>query len=333
MGMGVVTVFGGAGFLGRYVVRALVRKGAQVRVVCRRPDEAMRCKPMGDVGQVIAVAANIRDDASVAAAIAGSDAVINLIGILYERGRQTFDAIHAEGAARIARVAASEGIDRLIHVSAMGADPQAPANYARSKGLGEQAVREAFVNATILRPSILFGPEDKFFNFFAGIARMVPALPLIGGGHTRFQPVYVCDAAEAIVTTLARAEAVGQTYEIGGPSIYSFRELMEIMLETIKRRRVLVPVPFWATAIEGAAVEISLNIMAKIAGTIVPAPPITQDQVRMLRSDNVASGDLPGLAELGITPTALDVILPTYLARYRRGGSKKENPRPSVSRI
>lgn len=333
MGLGVVTVFGGAGFLGRYVVRALVRKGARVRVVCRRPDEALRCKPMGDVGQVVPVAANIRDDASVTAAIAGSDAVINLIGILFERGRQDFDAIHAEGAARIARVAASEGVGRLIHISSIGADPQAEANYARTKGQGEQAVREAFKDATILRPSILFGPEDKFFNFFAGIARLVPALPLIGGGHTRFQPVYVCDAAEAIVTALSRTDAVGKTFEIGGPQSYSFRELMEMMLSIIERRRFLIPVPFWLTAIEGAVVETSLNILAKIAGTIVPAPPITQDQVRLLRMDNVASGELPGLAELGITPTGLDVILPTYLARYRRGGSKKEEVSPSISRV
>lgn len=333
MGLGVVTVFGGAGFLGRYVVRALVRKGARVRVVCRRSDEALRCKPMGDVGQVIPVAANIRDEASVAAAIAGSDAVINLIGILYERGRQTFDAVHTEGAARIARVAAGDGIDRLVHVSAIGADEQALAHYSRSKGLGERHVREAFKNATIIRPSILFGPEDKFFNFFAGIARLAPVLPLIGGGHTRFQPVYVCDAAEAIVAALSDTSSVGQTYEIGGPERYSFRELMDIMLGVIKRRRLLLPVPFWATAMEGAFIETTLNVLAIFAGTIVPAPPITQDQVRLLRSDNVVSGDMPGLAELGITPTALDVILPTYLARYRRGGGKKEELSASVSRL
>jgi NADH dehydrogenase len=287
---------------------------------------------MGDVGQVIPVAANIRDEASVAAAIAGSDAVINLIGILYERGRQTFDAVHTEGAARIARVATSDGIDRLVHVSAIGADEQALAHYSQSKGLGERQVTEAFKNATIIRPSILFGPEDKFFNFFAGIARLAPALPLIGGGHTRFQPVYVCDAAEAIVAALSDTSSVGRTYEIGGPETYSFRELMDIMLGVIKRRRLLLPVPFWATAMDGAFIETSLNVLAKFAGTIVPAPPITQDQVRLLRSDNVVSGDMPGLAELGITPTALDVILPTYLARYRRGGSKKDELSASVSR-
>ena len=333
MNLGVVTVFGGAGFLGRYVVRALVQKGARVRVVCRRPDEALRCKPMGDVGQVIPVAANIRDDDSVSAAIAGSDAVINLIGILYERGRQTFDAVHAEGAARIARAAAQEGVERLVQVSAIGADPEAQAHYARTKGLGERAVKEALKNATIIRPSIIFGPEDNFFNFFAGIARVVPALPLIGGGHTRFQPVYVCDAANAIVIALADGDAVGRTYEIGGPTTYSFRELLDIMLGIIERPRLLLPVPFWATAIEGAIVETGMKIVARLAGSLVPAPPITQDQVRLLRKDNVVSGDLPGLSELGISPTALDAILPTYLTRYRRGGSRKEDGSPSVSQV
>lgn len=332
MDLGVVTVFGGTGFLGRYVVRALVRKGARVRVVCRRSDEALRCKPMGDVGQVVPVAANVRDDTSVASAISGSTAVINLIGILYERGHQTFDAVHAEGAARVARVAAAEGVDRLVHVSAIGADPQAEARYAQSKGTGEQNVRDAFPNATIVRPSILFGPEDSFFNFFAGIARLVPALPLIGGGHTKFQPIYVCDAAEAIVTALGNTSAIGKTYEIGGPKCYSFRELMDVMLGVIERRRLLVPVPFWATAIEGAVIETAMNVLAKIGGTIVPAPPITHDQVRLLRNDNIASGDLPGLNELGISPTALEAILPTYLARYRRGGSKKEDSSPSTAK-
>lgn len=333
MALGVVTVFGGAGFLGRYVVRELTRKGAQVRVVCRRPDEALRCKPMGDVGQVVPIAANIRDDASVAAAIAGSDAVVNLVGILYERGRQTFDAVHTDGATRIARIAASESVGRLVHVSAIGADPQAEAEYARSKGLGEQGVRNVYKNAAIVRPSVLFGQEDNFFNFFAGIARIVPALPLIGGGHTRFQPVYVCDAAAAIVGALESTDAVGKTYEIGGPGIYSFRKLMEIMLTVIERRRLLLPMPFWAAAAEGAVIEMSLNLVAKIAGSFVPAPPITRDQVRLLRKDNVASVDLPGLTALGVAPTALEVVLPTYLARYRRGGTKKDNATASISRI
>jgi NADH dehydrogenase len=217
-------------------------------------------------------------------------------------------------------------------VSALGADPLADALYARSKGKGEQDVREAFKNATIVRPSVLFGPEDNFFNFFAGIARISPALPLIGGGHTRFQPIYVCDAAEAVVTAITNDDTAGQTYEIGGPKIYSFRELMTVMLGQIERRRLLLPVPFWATAIEGAVIETIMNFLAKIVGSLVPAPPITRDQVRLLRKDNVVSGELPGLSELGIQATALEVILPTYLARYRRGGRKKTNGTPSVSR-
>lgn len=310
MAYGVITVFGGAGFLGRAVVRTLARQGAMVRVACRRPDEAMRCKPMGDVGQVVPVAANIRDDASVAAAVAGADAVVNLVGILYESGRQKFDAIHHEGAARIARAAAAAGAAQLVHVTAIGADPQAVSRYARSKGEGEQAVKAAFEKAVILRPGILFGPDDDFFNRFAALARYSPILPLIGGGRTRFQPAYVCDVAEAVAAALTRSDTAGRTYELGGPQIYSFRELLRLILGVVERKRLLVPVPFWVAMIDAFFLE------------LLPVPPLTRDQVRLLRRDNVVTAGVAGFADLGIAPTAPEVILPTYLTRFRAGGAK-----------
>jgi NADH dehydrogenase len=308
MAYNVVTVFGGAGFLGRSIVNTLARQGALVRVACRRPDEALRCKPMGDVGQVAPVAANIRDDASVAAAVDGADAVINLVGILYESGRQSFDAVHRDGAGRIAQAAASAGVTQFVHVSAIGADPEAASHYARSKGEGEAAVKAAFDNAVILRPSILFGPDDDFFNRFAALARILPVLPLIGGGHTRFQPAYVCDVAEAAVAALTNSDTVGQTYELGGPQIYSFRQLLEVLLTVIDRKRLLVPVPFWAAMVKAFFLELS------------PAPLLTRDQLRQLRRDNVVTEGVAGFVDLGIAPTAPEVILPTYLSRFRRGG-------------
>ena len=311
MAYNVVTVFGGAGFLGRSVVGALARRGFQVRVACRRPDQALRCKPLGDVGQVVPVAANIRDEGSVAAAVAGADAVINLVGILYESGRQTFAAVHRDGAARIAQASAAAGVARLIHVSAIGAEPGAASRYARSKGEGEQAVKAAFEAAVILRPSILFGPDDDFFNRFAALARISPVLPLIGGGNTRFQPAYVCDVAEAVVAVLGNPDAAGRTYELGGPQIYSFRQLLELLLTVIDRHRLLVPVPFWAAMIQGSFLQ------------LLPVPPLTVDQVRLLRRDNVVTQGVAGFSDLGISPTGPEVILPTYLSRFRRGGGKK----------
>lgn len=321
MAYSVVTVFGGAGFLGRSIVSALARQGAHVRVACRRPDEALRCKPMGDVGQVAPVAANIRDDASVAAAVDGADAVINLVGILYESGRQSFDAVHRDGAGRIARAAASAGVAQLVHVSAIGADPEAPSKYARSKGEGEAAVKAAFDKAVILRPSILFGPDDDFFNRFAALARISPVLPLIGGGHTRFQPVYVRDVAEAAVAALTNPDTAGRTFELGGPQIYSFRQLLQLLLAVIDRKRLLVPVPFWAAMVKAFFLELS------------PVPLLTRDQVRLLRGDNVVTEGVAGFADLGISPTAPEVILPTYLSRFRRGGVKKDVPAKTTSSV
>jgi NADH dehydrogenase len=319
MAYSVVTVFGGAGFLGRSVVRALARQGVQVRVACRRPDEALRCKPMGDVGQVAPVAANIRDDASVAAAVDGADAVINLVGILYESGRQRFDAVHRDGAGRIAEAAASAGVGRLVHVSAIGSDPRAASAYARSKGEGELAVKSVFDEAVILRPSILFGPDDDFFNKFAALARFTPVLPLIGGGHTRFQPAYVADVADAVVSALTNPAAAGRTYELGGPEIFSFRQLLELLLKVIDRKRLLVPVPFWVAMVEAFFLELA------------PVPLLTRDQVRLLRRDNVVTEGVAGFGDLGISPTSAEVILPTYLSRFRRGGAKKSVPVKSSS--
>jgi NADH dehydrogenase len=266
---------------------------------------------MGDVGQVAPVAANIRDDASVAAAVDGADAVINLVGILYESGRQNFDAVHRDGADRIARASASAGVAQLVHVSAIGADPRAASDYARSKGEGEQAVQAAFDKAVILRPSIMFGPDDDFFNRFAALARIAPVLPLIGGGDARFQPAYVCDVADAVVAALTNPDTAGRTYELGGPQIYSFRQLLELLLMVIDRKRLLVPVPFWAAMAKAYFLE------------FLPVPPLTRDQVRLLRRDNVVTEGVAGFADFGISPTALEVILPTYLSRFRRGGAKK----------
>ncbi|MDZ4737038.1 MAG: complex I NDUFA9 subunit family protein [Rhodospirillaceae bacterium] len=302
-----VTIFGGSGFVGRYVVQQLARRDWVIRVAARRPAQAQFLKPLGHVGQITPVAANIRDDASVAACIEGSDAVVNLVGILYSKGRQSFEAVHVDGAKRIATAARNAGASRLIQMSALGANQDSIADYARSKAGGEIAVREAFPGATIVRPSIIFGPEDSFFNRFAGMARIAPALPLIGGGKTRFQPVYVGDVAAAIATMLDKPETAGRTYELGGPETLDFRALMERMLVEIDRRRVLVPVPFWAASLK-----------ASFLG-LLPVPPLTRDQVRLLRSDNIVGGSQPGFASLGIEPTAMTAILPTYLRRYRRG--------------
>jgi len=331
MESGVVTVFGGAGFIGRYVVQALAREGLRMRVACRRPEEALICKPMGDVGQIVPVAANIRDAASVAAALAGSDAVVNLVAVLYERGRQTFEALHHQGAATVARAAAEAGARRLVHISAIGADPAAASLYAASKGRGERAVREAFPSAAILRPSIVFGPEDDFFNRFAAMARLSPALPLIGGGHTRFQPVYACDVAAAVARALADDTAAGKVFELGGPAVYSFRRLMEILLAEIGRDRLLLPVPFWLAGAQAAVIEAAFGLAGAVLPAFTPPPPLTRDQVRMLRRDNVVSPGAAGLEALGVTPTALELILPTYLARYRPGGGRRGARTPSAA--
>jgi uncharacterized protein YbjT (DUF2867 family) len=304
-----VTVFGGSGFIGRYVVRRLAAEGWVVRVAVRDAIKAAFLKTAGNVGQVVPMRADITaDEAIVEAAVAGSDAVINLVGILYESGKRTFQAVHTDAPARLARIAAQTGVERFVQMSALGAGADSPSLYARSKAAGERAVRAAFPQATVIRPSIVFGPEDGFFNRFACIARYSPALPLIGGGETRFQPVYVGDVADAIIRTLHEDGARGQTYELGGPRIYTFRELMELMLRELRRHRGLIPLPFWLADIQASVLQ------------LLPMPLLTRDQVALLRVDNVLSGTKPGLAELGIRPTAVELILPTYLDVYRKGG-------------
>jgi len=302
------TVFGGSGFVGRYIVRQLARDGWRVNVACRDAEYAKFLRPMGDVGQVTPLAVSIRDDASVEAAVAGAEAVVNLVGILYESGSQGFEAIHAQGARRVAEASARAGVSRLLHFSALGADPSSPALYARTKAAGEAAVRAAFPGATIFRPSIVIGPEDGFFNRFAGLARVMPALPLFGGGRTRFQPVYVGNIAEAAKRALDDPKTAGVTYELGGPTIYTFRQLMELMLREIRRKRCLVSVPFPIARLEARFLQ------------VLPVPPLTVDQVRMLERDNVTAPGMPGLAELGVSPTPVEQVIPSYLDRFRPGG-------------
>jgi len=302
-----ITIFGGSGFLGRYVVRALAKKGWRIKVATRRPNRAFFLRPMGQVGQIGFIKCDVADAGQIAHAMAGSHAVVNLTGILFQRG-QTFDAVHVKGPEAIAREAARLGLRAMVHVSAIGADSESDSRYAESKAEGEKRVREAFPAATIMRPSLLFGPEDQFFNRFAEMARFLPALPLIGGGRTLFQPVFVSDAAAAIVTALDDPSAPGKTYELGGPTVYSFKQLMEIMLGVIDRKRLLVPLPFWIAFLK----SIFLQLM--------PKPLLTPDQVKLLRHDNIVSPTAHTLKDLGITPTTVEAEVPAYLWRYRAKG-------------
>ncbi|WP_212526111.1 complex I NDUFA9 subunit family protein [Actibacterium sp. MT2.3-13A] len=307
MSPGRVTVFGGSGFIGRSIVERLVAEGASVRVGVRHPEKAVFEPPAGAQGSVELVYGNVQDEAAISAAVDAADHVINLVGILHETRRQKFAPIHEEGARRVAAAAKKAGVHRLVHMSALGASETSPSEYARSKAAGERAVRRVFPEATIVRPSVVFGPRDDFFNRFARMALLSPALPLIGGGKTRFQPVYVGDVARAYSAILADPGTQGRTYELGGPDIHTFRRLMEILLAEIDRKRLLLPLPFFVAEILGTVLQ------------ALPRPPITRDQVELLRADNVVSGTAPGLADLGIDPTPLRAILPTYLEKYRRG--------------
>ena len=317
---GLVTVFGGSGFLGRHVVRALLKRGWRVRAAVRRPDLAGHLQPLGMVGWVQPVQANVRNRASVERAVSGADAVVNLVAVLNETGRQRFDAVHVFGARAIAEATRAAGIDRLVHISAIGADTDSQSGYARSKALGEAAILETLPGATIMRPSIIFGPEDHFFNQFAGLARFLPALPLIGGGHTRFQPVFVGDVAQAIAGAVEGAAKPATVYELGGPEIKTFRECMELMLSEIDRKRLLVPLP-WPLA------SFAASILQYLPGQL-----LTPDQVTLLRSDNVVSEaaerERRTLAGLGVTRTNLAAILPSYLVRFRPHG-QFERSRPA----
>ncbi len=323
----VITIFGGSGFLGRHLVNRLARTGALIRVAVRDTEAAAFLKLDGDTGQVAPWPADITDADSVKAAVDGAEQVINLVGILYERGKRTFERIHVDGAANVAGAAREAGAKRLVHVSAIGAGAQSPGRYGQTKGKGEAAVQEAFGDAVIVRPSVIFGPEDKFFNLFAGLSRLMPFLPvfgcptlprvtlfpeggfakidLYGNGGTRFQPVYVGDVADAIVTILGDRSCCGKIFELGGPSQYSFKEIMELLLAQTRRKRFLAPVPFGLAHFEAWFLE------------KMPVPLLTRDQVNMLRQDNVCGGQLPGFETLGIKPVAAEAILPTYLHRFR----------------
>jgi uncharacterized protein YbjT (DUF2867 family) len=307
-----VTVFGGSGFVGRHLVRALAKAGWRVRVAVRRPDLAGHLQPLGAVGQIHGVQANLRYRDSIAHAVAGADAVVNLVGILHESGRQKFATVQAQGARFVAEEAAKAGIANLVQLSAIGADAASESDYARSKAQGEAGVRAALPGAVILRPSIVFGPEDKFFNRFANLARFTPALPLVGGGETRFQPVYVGDVAEAALAALEGRAKPGTTYELGGPEVRSFRELLEYILATTNRKRMLVPLPFPVARLKASVLE------------MLPNPLLTVDQVKMLETDNVvgeaAKAEGRTLEGLGIAPTSYEAIVPTYLYSFRPQG-------------
>lgn len=306
-----VTVFGGSGFVGRHIVRALARRGFRIRVAVRRPDLAGHLQPLGMVGQIHAVQANLRYPDSVRQAVAGSEIVINCVGILYETGRQKFDSVQARGAATVARAAAEAGA-RLIHLSAIGADAESGSVYARTKAAGEAAVLQEVPEAVILRPSIVFGPEDDFFNRFAGMAQMSPVLPLVGGGETKFQPVFVGDVAEAVMAAVDGRTKPGAVYELGGPAVKSFRDLMEFVLATIQRKRLLVPLSFGLARLQAKVLQ------------LLPKPLLTEDQVELLRHDNVVSATAKAegrtLDGLGIHAQSVEAVVPTYLWRFRRQG-------------
>ncbi|MGJ8603575.1 MAG: complex I NDUFA9 subunit family protein [Marivita sp.] len=308
-----VTIYGGSGFVGRYIARRMAKDGWRVRVAVRRPNEAIFVKPYGVVGQVEPILCNIRDDASVRAAMQGADAVVNCVGILAEAGKNTFDAVQADGADRVARLAAEAGISTMVHISAIGADADGDSMYQRTKALGEAAVLEHMPNAIILRPSIVFGHEDQFFNRFAGMTRMGPILPVVGA-ETRFQPVYVDDVAKAACLAVT-GRAVPGVYELGGPDVNTFRDLMQHMLMVIRRRRLIVNIPFFAASIMGW----SFDFAKTISFGLIPAM-VTRDQVKNLRNDNVVGDGVKTFADLGITPVALEAVLPDYLWRFRPSG-------------
>ncbi|MGA8551712.1 MAG: complex I NDUFA9 subunit family protein [Stellaceae bacterium] len=301
-------VLGGSGFIGRYVVQRLAARGDVIAVGCRRAEGARFLMPQGNVGQIAALNLEIGDEEVLPAFLAGNEALVNCVGILRESGPQRFDRVHHTGPARLARLAREAGIERFVHISAIGADSRSPSAYARTKAAGEAAVRDAFPTVTILRPSVVFGPEDQFFNRFAAMAMISPVLPLFGGGETRFQPVYVGDVADAVVKCLDDPATAGRTYELGGPKIYSFRELIELLLAEIRRKRLLLDLPFGLAAFQARLMS------------LLPNPPLTPDQVELLKRDNVVSSGAMSMAALGITPTAVEGVLPTYLDRFRRGG-------------
>lgn len=317
---GLVTVFGASGFLGRYVIRALTARGWRVRAAVRNPHTAHELKVIGDVGQVQLMQANVRYPQSVIRAIDGADAVINLVGALFETGRQTFDALHVGAPDIIAEACAAAGIQNLAHVSAIGADIESESDYARTKAEGEALLREHVPSADILRPSILFGTEDEFFNRFAGLTAFAPALPLLGGGKTKLQPVFVEDVASAVAISVTRGSS-GKTYELGGPQSYTFKALMEFILATIGKKRFLAPMPWFAANMMG--------FMGELSGALPFVKPfLTRDQVKSLKSDNVTADTAAGFEAFNIQPKTIEAIVPAYLAKYRKHGQFYEKPQP-----
>jgi NADH dehydrogenase len=306
----VATVFGGSGFIGRYVVSRLAHKGFVVRVAVRDPEAALFLKTAGAVGQVVPLFASLENEATVRRAVDGAGVVVNLAGILAESHAGDFQRIHAEGAGRVARLAAATGVEHLVHLSAIGADPASPSRYGASKAAGEQAVRAAFPRATILRPSIVFGPEDRFFNRFAALSRVSMVMPVICG-ETRLQPVYVGDVADAAMAAMAQADAAGAVYELGGPRVWTFRELLAYILEETGRHRMMMNVPMGLARLQARLLE------------LVPGKPLTRDQLLMLSRDNVVTPGAPGLAELGIVPTPVELVVPGYLRRFQPGGGRR----------
>jgi uncharacterized protein YbjT (DUF2867 family) len=306
--MTTVSVFGGTGFLGRRLVRRLAAEGATVRIAVRSPDRAPSVLRAADMERVTVLRADVHDQASVAAAVAGVDAVVNAVSAYVEKPGVTFESVHEQGAKTLAQEAAAAGVARLVLVSGIGADPESRSPYIRARGRGELVVRQAFPSATIVRPSAMFGPGDALFGTLADIVRLLPVVPLIGGGRTRLQPVYVEDVAEAIVRMLADRGTAGQTYELAGPGVYTLRELVTFALRLIDKRRLLVPLPFAVAQIQARLFE------------FLPSPPLTTSQVDLLRADNLASGPLPGLRDLDIRPKAIEDIVPTYIGRRRAPG-------------
>lgn len=302
MAVGRVAVFGGTGFIGRHLVKVLLQNDVAVRVAARHPDRT--AVPSGPSPGVEAVQADILDDETVGGAVAGADAVVNLVGTLTETASQTYRALHVEGAERVALASKRQGVKRLIHISALGASRESPANADRTKAEGELAVRAVFPEATVVRPSLVFGEDDHFFNAFAAMARRSPIIPLIGGGTTTFQPVSVADMAVGLLHLLNRSDTVGKTYEFGGPEVYSFKQLLELLVATLDRRRVLCPVPFALAEIQAAVLE------------LLPNPPLTRDQVRLLKTDKVVSGREPSLHDLGVSPRPLRQFLPVLKDKY-----------------
>jgi uncharacterized protein YbjT (DUF2867 family) len=306
-----VAVFGASGFLGRHTVRALAKGGFgyRVRAASRYPNGAPYLLPMGHVGQIQLVRANVLNPDDIARTVAGCDAVVNLVGILNPAGRpQTFQAVHVDAARNIGRAAREAGVGSLVHISTPGISPESESAYARSKAEGEIALRQEFPNATILKPSLVFGPEDDFFNKFANLARFLPVLPLIGGGHTRFQPVFVGDVADAVVKCIENPATRGRTYELGGPAVYSFREMLQVILHVTARRRLLIPIPFGLAMIKAFFLQ------------FLPGKLLTPDQVTFLKTDNVVAPDALTLRDLGIEPDSMEAVLPQYLWRFRRKG-------------